>query len=99
MRLLQGACAGLADRGEGLRQDVLERLSRGELLAQRGGAATELIAQQDGATAELVVRELAHVHPEVVDLVDDLPEPPDLCLVAVDEAEQLGEGAQFVTAR
>jgi hypothetical protein len=32
--LLQGPRAGLADRGEGLGQDVVERLPRGELLAE-----------------------------------------------------------------
>ncbi len=86
--LLQRARAGLAYGGERLGQHVLEGLARRELLAQRGGPA-----------AELVVREGSRLRLQAVDLIDDLAEPPDLCLVAVDEAEQLGKRAQSATAR
>ena len=86
--LLQRPGAGLAHRGERGGQDVVERL-----------AGRELFAEQRRAAAQLVVGERGRLRLEVVHLVDDLAEPPDLRLVAVDEAEQLGEGAQLATAR
>ena len=88
VRLLERARARFPRSRERPRENVFERLSGRELLAERGGHA-----------AQLIVREGGHLRLQEIHLIDDLAEPPDLCLVAVDEAEQLGERAQSATAK
>ncbi len=86
--LLQRPRSSLADDGEGTGEDVLQRLAGGKPLAEQSRLA-----------AQLFTGELRRVRLEGVHRFDDLAEPPDLGLVAVDEAEQLGERAQTGTAK
>ena len=49
---VQHAAAGLADDGEGLRQEVVDRLARGDALPELGGLVAErLVGQEPGWTA------------------------------------------------
>src|SRR5437016_10802017 len=70
MALAEGPLGGLAHGGEGRNQDVVERLARGQLLAEFGGAGFQRLVRQRGELwlkrVDVVDAGLISLHPPVV---------------------------------